>query len=328
MRPSLDMTTPGCRKRTWLSLFPLLAIFFTGSTLFAQMGDLYRQAAASYRNAAAQSSGAQAQCYLSYARYNDCLANMMSGGSSCSQPSCSIAPSGGASGSSSPGGGGQAASRIASGGNARQQAISQGFNLLRGIIASSGRDRLEQDLQQQQNAEAAQQRLDDELQNLQQMDRALAQQMEQLLQAAGDQLLAGGQNLVNSADQLLSGADSLLNDPLVTQGNKLSQANADQCPNGWGDQNFTVTPWGSDQMWLQADALASITNEDGQASFSGGYLSVQYGASHKSHLYFGLSGVLNNDLPPGGSQRIYLPIYRSKTDPPISVSIRVRYCRQ
>lgn len=315
------------RRSQW---YRIIAASFAITTLHAQMAGSYSQAAAAYRAAAAQTSGPQAQCYLNYARYHDCLANMMTGGGQCgSQPSCSIAPSSSASTSQGLG----AAFPGASGGSARQQAINQGFNLLRSIIQNNSSRQLQQQFQQQQNDAAALQQAIAQAQALQQLDQMLAMQREQLLEAAADQLLSGAQTLTSSADQLLADADALLNSAPITpgprspQGNALSQANGDQCPNGWDDQSYTVTPWGSDAMWLQTDGLAFITNQNGQADPNGGYLSVQYGTAHKSHLYFGLSGVLNNDLAPGGRKLIPLSIYRGKNDPPISLDIRVRYCR-
>jgi hypothetical protein len=83
-----------------------LVLFLIGSisvTSHAQQAESHRQAAAAYRQAASQSSGTRKECYLQWANYEDCqAARFGSGGpASCSQPTCSLADSGGQSTDSS-----------------------------------------------------------------------------------------------------------------------------------------------------------------------------------------------------------------------------------
>jgi hypothetical protein len=101
--------------------------------------------------------------------------------------------------------------------------------------------------------------------------------------------------------------------------------NGDSCATGWADETFRVTQFGNDQLWENSGALAFITNEAGQATAFGKFLSLQYATGHQTHMQFGLAGRLDNDLAPGDSRR--LAIDRAGLGTP-SVDIRVRYCKE
>ena len=85
------------------------------------------------------------------------------------------------------------------------------------------------------------------------------------------------------------------------------------CNGHFKADNFRVSSWGSNKMFINTYLSAFISNSKGDPSTTGGYLRI-YNASSKFPAYFGLSGVMNQKIEPGQTQMIYLPIYRSKND--------------
>jgi hypothetical protein len=149
-----------------------------------------------------------------------------------------------------------------------------------------------------------------------------------LLDGSGSPASSGNSARAESSGNATPGnssQDSLSQNPSRSGSSTGSGASADGCARGWAEETFTVTQFGNDTLWENSGALAFITNESGQASAFGKFLSVQYATGHKTHLYFGLAGALNNDLAPGDSRR--LAIDRSGVGAP-SIDIRVRYCKE
>jgi hypothetical protein len=81
----------------------------------------------------------------------------------------------------------------------------------------------------------------------------------------------------------------------------------------WKEGDFVATGWGSDKMFINTYCSATVVNSKGEPSTRGGWLEVSNN-SKKYPAYFGLSGVLNQKIAPGQTAKVYLAIYRSKSD--------------
>jgi len=81
---------------------------------------------------------------------------------------------------------------------------------------------------------------------------------------------------------------------------------------GWEHIETTVTAWLNDPLNLRASVHALVTTEDGEPSFTGGFLTVTNRG--RCPFWFGLSGVLNVGVMPGEQQRIPLAQYRRPDD--------------
>ena len=93
-----------------------------------------------------------------------------------------------------------------------------------------------------------------------------------------------------------------------------------QCQKAWVERPFEVTSLGSDDLWLRADVLASLTNSKGESSLRGSYLRVKNGTARRTAFYFGLNGAASETLAPG--QEVLIPL-----GAPVSrQSIATRYC--
>lgn len=320
----------------------LLVLMVAPGALFGQFADLYKQAADRYREAAAQCTGVQQQLYLQCARYHDCLAQSMYGGPSCGNQGCSMTGSGGPGSASFGGGlGGGAGSGSggliippyggsASGRSAMaQQLISQGFGILQNILASRARRAAQEQAMREQDEQARQRALEQWRQFQEELERQRAQLEAAKLQMEADRLIASGDALLSGADQLLQDADKLLDSANSSPDDAFAKAHGDRCKS-WGDEEFTVTAWGSDSLWLKADVLAWVVNQNGQPAFRGSNFLIKYGAYHKVPLYYGFSGVLNHALAPGAQETVAYPLvrYRSANETrPEEVTLRVRYCK-
>jgi hypothetical protein len=97
-------------------------------------------------------------------------------------------------------------------------------------------------------------------------------------------------------------------------------------PGHWERDDFKVTNWGSDRLYLKASVSAYITNGKGQPTAFGQYIEIDN--ANKAPIYFGLTtSVLNDKVMPGQHKTINLMIEQPKTGPKHEVTqiINVKY---
>lgn len=173
----------------------LLGFALLGCVLVLQGDGLtstYQQAAQAYLNAAAQCSGPGSACYSQWAQYYTCVANSLSGGGNCTQPTCT--PGCQSSGGSLSGLGGLSSTASPQSVKAQQvqSLVSTGLGLLQQLMqARAQRKALEQQAMQDRQSQELQAKLD------------AARQLEQRLEQEAGALLGEANGALSDSQQIL-----------------------------------------------------------------------------------------------------------------------------
>ena len=99
--------------------------------------------------------------------------------------------------------------------------------------------------------------------------------------------------------------------------------NVAECRGGWAEVVAPVTAYGNDDLWVNAGTLALVTDQAGQASTVGRYLTVSYAQDRATPLYFTIPGSPTYTFAAGQRQSFAIA---PQSDG--SVAMRVRYCKE
>jgi len=84
-----------------------------------------------------------------------------------------------------------------------------------------------------------------------------------------------------------------------------------------------VDELGNDDLWANSGVLATLTDETGQATTLGRYLSIEYSVSRKTRFHLAMPGSPSIALSPGDVRRFAASPAANGT-----VTLQVRYCNE
>lgn len=138
--------------------------------------------------------------------------------------------------------------------------------------------------------------------------------------------LASGMDLSNLGDSTMRKTTLATGMMIALGGSATNAALAQAGCAHWAVATYHPTGWGSQHMFVQTYGQATVVNQSGEPTNTGDFLEIT-NSSRKFPLYYGLSGVVNSEVPPTQSRRVSLGQSRSRNDTRTTqVSLLVRWC--